>query len=238
MPNFVILVKSDKYGGVCLACLDRNGKWVRPIKPGGFKEEDIIMDNGEMIEIFDVVETEFGPPCPIKHHVENVKFNENSPFKFKRKMDVEEQKSLFKQIADTQLLKEVTSKYEVYDEVIKRGASLLLTGPIYSFEIENIGKHPKIWIDGKNDSKYNVRCTDLRFCEFVNTNSIFLECSDDIDSLKGKPSYFVIGLTGDHLDENGNIEDGKFPKNGGEIDPRYWPMFVSLITFPDYFEED
>lgn len=74
MTLFTFLVKSEKYGNICLGCLDENKRWIRPIKPGGFVEKDIIIDNGKMLDIFDVVDIEFSSPIPIKHHIENMKF--------------------------------------------------------------------------------------------------------------------------------------------------------------------
>ena len=39
------LVKSEKHRKICLACVDEDKLWIRPIKPGGFDEKDIIMNN-------------------------------------------------------------------------------------------------------------------------------------------------------------------------------------------------
>jgi len=64
MPLYTFLVKSEKKQGICLGCLNENKKWVRPIKPGGFLEKDLIMDNGNTAEIFDMVDMEFGSPIP------------------------------------------------------------------------------------------------------------------------------------------------------------------------------
>lgn len=244
MAHYTFLVKSKKLGGVCLACLDERKRWIRPIKPGGFAETDIIMDNGEMIDIFDVVDMKFGSACPIKHHTENVEFTLGTQIKFVKKLNVTEQKALLKEIANTQLFKKVKSKCELCDEMINLGCSLVLAGPIASFDI-TYAKHPGLWIIGKNNKEFSITCTDLKFCAFVKSKSAEFKndtrdylSSQDITELKGKQIYFVIGLTGDHLDENNEIKDGKYAPPGGSYEPRYWPMVVSVLTIPDYSSED
>src|SRR3972149_5149262 len=111
MTLCTLLVKSEKYGKMCLGCLDESKRWIRPIKSGGFMETDIIMDNGEMIDIFDVVDMKFGSPFPIKHHKENVKFTQSTKINFVKKLSETEQRTLLKEISNTQLLKKVESKY-------------------------------------------------------------------------------------------------------------------------------
>jgi len=244
MAYFTFLVKSEKFGKICLGCLDEKRRWIRPIKPGGFMETDIIMDNGDMIEIFDVVDVKFSSPFPIKHHIENMKFTLGSQINFVKKLNVTEQRVLLKEVADTQLLKKVESKYELFDEIINSGRSLVLVGPIASFDIE-YGDHPRLWIVGKNNEEFDIPCTDIKFCAFIESKSADFENnfpdnirSQDIAELKGKQIYFVIGLTGDSLDENNKIKDGKYPPEGGSIEPRYWTLVVSVLTIPSYSNED
>lgn len=244
MAHFTFLVKSDKYGKICLACLDERKQWIRPIKPGGFMETDIIMDNEDMIDIFDVVDMTFNAPFPIKHHTENMKFKPGTQIKFVKKLNVTEQRVLLKQIADTQLLKKVTSKYELYDEIIKSGCSLVLVGPIASFDITQ-GNHPRLYIVGKNNIEFDIPCTDLNFCEFIKSKSADFTnspvnwiSSQNTSGLKGKQIYFVIGLTGDSLDETNEIQDGKYSPDISEIEPRYWPLVVSVLTIPSESNED
>ena len=57
-------------------------------------------------------------------------------------------------------------------------------------------------------------CTDIRFCNFIidkleNSNQTIIN-SQDIAELRNKETYFVIGLTGDSLDANSKIKDGKY----------------------------
>jgi len=238
MTQVTLLVKSDKYGKICLGCLDEKKKWIRPIKPGGFAETDIKMNNGNVIEIFDVVDMKFGSPFPIKHHTENMKFTLGTQIDFIKRLDLTEQRVLLKEIADTQLLKRAKSRFDLFDEIVSSERSLVLIGPIASFDIK-YGDHPRLWIVGRNNREFDIPCTDIRFCEFIKSKSAdfankpFVR-SQDIAELAGKQIYFVIGLTGDSLNENNEIEDGKFSPAESSIEPRYWPLVVSVLTIPNY----
>jgi len=242
MTRVTILVKSEKYGGICLACLDESNRWIRPIKPGGFAEPDIKMDNGALVEIFDVVDMEFGSPLPIKHHTENMRFVPESGIKFVKKLNEAEMSALLQEVANSQLMGSVESKYELYDEILKTGCSIVPVGPIISFDIAYEGDHPRLWFTGKNNSKFAVPCTDLRFSAFIRGRSADFEKAllhlisfQNIAELKGKLVYLVIGLTGDSLDENGITRDGKYTPPGSSNEPRYWPMVIGVLSVPTYF---
>jgi hypothetical protein len=88
MPLYTYLVKSQKFHKYCLACVNEDRQWIRPIKrDNGFADEDITMDNGEPIDVFDVVDMKFGAPHPIKHHVENMTFIRGCKLTFVKKLN-------------------------------------------------------------------------------------------------------------------------------------------------------
>ena len=234
------LVKSEKNRKICLACVDEDKRWVRPIKPGGFEEKDIVMDNGKAINIFDVVRTRFSSPFPVNHHKENMRFTPGTSISFVRKLDENEQELFLSEISNAQVLNRVRSKEELFDELsVNLAQSLVLAGPEYQFNIQyNVGEnHPRIWIVRQNEPIFNVSCTDLKFCKFLRSKFANLEttggviCSKDIPELKDKKTYFVVGLTGDSLDERSQIIDGKWRG-------RYWPLIVSILTVPNYSSEE
>jgi hypothetical protein len=245
------LVKSEKNGRICLAGVDEDKLWVRPIKPGGFEEKDAIMDNGKVLSIFDVVEMEFADHFPIKHQKENLLFNSESSIKFVMSLGEDTRKSLLSEIANAQILDNVSSREELFNVISTNlEQSLVLVGPIHYFQIQcNIisGKnHPRIWVVRKSDRQrvFSITCTDIKFCAFIknkleNTegNEAIIN-SQDIVELRNKETYFVIGLTGDSLDANNKIKDGRYAPPGSSIQPRYWPMIVSVLTVPNYSEGD
>jgi hypothetical protein len=241
MVLLTVLVKSEKYGKNCLACIDENKKWIRPIKPGGFGEEDIIMNNGKKAEIFDVVDIEFCGSIPLKHHTENMKFALNQKIKFIRTLDEEEQSKLLAEITDDKIIKRMASRLDLHDEIENSGKSIGLVGPIGPFDIQyNCGNHHRLWILGKDGIEFSIPCTDLRFCKFISKKVAGLASggglinSQSVPELRDKETFSVIGLTGDSIDENKKIRDGRYAPEGSSMEPRYWPMVVSVLTVPTY----
>lgn len=63
--NIIILTKSDKRAGYCVAGIDEmTGEWIRIVSSNEATEhavplEDMVCDNGELIDIYDVVEISF-----------------------------------------------------------------------------------------------------------------------------------------------------------------------------------
>ena len=126
------------------------------------------------------------------------------------------------------------------------GKSIVSVGPVDIFNIQyNCGNHPRFLIAGRNGREFDIRCTDIKFCALIKAKSADFEqnensiiSSQNVAELKGKRIYFVIGLTGDSLAENNEIKDGKYAPEGSSIQPRYWPLVVSLLTIPSYLGED
>ncbi len=206
------------------------------------------MDNGKRLSLFDVVEMGFSNHFPIKHQKENLLFSAVEGIKFVMNLEEETRKSLLSEVVDNRILNKVSSREELFDELsTSLEKSLVLVGPVPYFEIQSnivIGKkHPRIWIVRQSDKQrvFSITCTDIRFCKFIidkleNCNQTIMN-SQDIVELRNKETYFVIGLTGDSLDSNNKIKDGKYAPPGSSIQPRYWPMVVSVLTVPDYYAE-
>ena len=59
--EIIILTKSDKVAGYCVAGVDRNtGEWIRVVSSNAATEhavpyEDLITDDGALVEIYDMV---------------------------------------------------------------------------------------------------------------------------------------------------------------------------------------
>jgi hypothetical protein len=248
MTLLTLLVKSEKMWKICLGCVDESKQWIRPIKPGGFDEKDILMDNGQVMSLFDVVDMKLGPPYPMNNHKENFLIAPDTSVRFVKKLSEGEQTNLLFEIADPLLLDTVRTKEELYDEMsINLSQSLILTGPINEFDIQVlVGRnHPQIWIISQDDGRrvFPITCTDIRFCKFVRDKlDVFGESeniisSRDVSALSDRQTYLAIGLTGDSLEKNYEIKDRRYPPPGGSKVPRYWPLVVSVLTVPNYSNE-
>ena len=117
------LVKSQKLGKICLGCVDKSNKWIRPIKPGRFSEMDIRMDNMKTIRLFDVVRMSFSGPFPINNHKENLLFASGTVIKFVKNLDEKERTTLLSQMANSRILQSVSSSEELFEELSSKSGS-------------------------------------------------------------------------------------------------------------------
>lgn len=74
----IILTKSSKYGGYCVAGIDiQNGNWIRLISDddethGALSDEDIQYENGEYCKPLDIVEVQIVRNTPSEYQPENM----------------------------------------------------------------------------------------------------------------------------------------------------------------------
>lgn len=94
--NIIILTKSDKRAGYCVAGIDEmTGEWIRIVSSNEVTEhavplKDMVCDNGELIEIYDVVEIDFLKSVATQVQPENYLYNESAKWKKKRKSSLNE----------------------------------------------------------------------------------------------------------------------------------------------------
>ena len=94
--NIIILTKSIKHGGFCVAGIDTaNGEWIRLISSNVNNEhavsyEDMIYEDGREVEVLDVVEVDIISACPSRIQPENYLYNENVKWKKIRMSDIDE----------------------------------------------------------------------------------------------------------------------------------------------------
>jgi len=80
--QIIILTKSDKRAGYCFAGVDRNtGEWIRVVSSNNATENavphnDLITDDGTIVDIYDIVEIDFIRPVPTQIQPENHLYNE------------------------------------------------------------------------------------------------------------------------------------------------------------------
>ncbi|MCM1307363.1 MAG: hypothetical protein NC223_02055 [Butyrivibrio sp.] len=94
--EIIILTKSVKHGGFCVAGLDRSsGEWVRLVSGNEANEHsvsqrDMCYENGYEIEIFDIVEVDIIKHYPSNVQKENYLYNENATWKKKGVSNLQE----------------------------------------------------------------------------------------------------------------------------------------------------
>ena len=94
--DIIILTKSDKRAGYCIAGIDvSNGEWIRLVSSNEETENavpmrDIVCSNGDMVEIYDIVEVDIVKPMPTKVQPENYLYNENTKWVKKGKSSLDE----------------------------------------------------------------------------------------------------------------------------------------------------
>lgn len=91
VKTIVILAKSIKKGGLCIAGKDIESKeWIRPVHPSnpeGTIPLSICYRNGCQVQLFDIVEIDFTKACPTICQPENVFYNEKTKWVKKGNID-------------------------------------------------------------------------------------------------------------------------------------------------------
>ena len=94
--EIIILTKSDKRAGYCVAGIDKKtGEWIRVISSNNATEHavpgaDLICDDGKEVDIYDIVEIEFIKAAPTNVQPENYLYNEKIQWKKKGKSNLDE----------------------------------------------------------------------------------------------------------------------------------------------------
>ena len=92
----IVLTKSSKYGGYCVAGLDyQTGEWIRLVsddeeKHGTLSDADIQYEDGSSCEPCDLVKVEVIAACPLKNQPENVLIDKGYYWKYVRKCSIQE----------------------------------------------------------------------------------------------------------------------------------------------------
>ena len=223
--------------------MDESLHWIRPIKNGGFESKDLAYEDGTNMREFDICELIGGKPFPIKHQTENYLVSEKNTFSLIKNLSETEKLTLLTKLCENDVLAATKTKGELFKNLADRKMrSLVLIGPIDSFKIiyeKRFGKlaymrHPELRfkLDEDQTDETCLTCTDKRFFQFAKNIVKDLAVRGTVDSkgikdFNSKRFFFVIGLSGDHLSDEGKMMDGKFRGY-------YWPFIVSVLSVPDY----
>ncbi len=94
--DIIILTKSDKRMGYCVAGIDRQtGEWIRVVSSNASTEhavpgQHLVCDDGQIVDIYDIVEIDFIRAVPKDVQPENYLYNETVQWRKKGKSDLSE----------------------------------------------------------------------------------------------------------------------------------------------------
>lgn len=138
--EIIVLTKSDKRGGYCVAGIDRQtGMWIRVVSGNDFTEHavpccDLICNNGEIVDIYDIVEIDFLRAVPTVIQPENYLYNEAIKWKIRGKSNLSEVIQIHGYDDPEYVFGNTDTKLEK-DEVCEADQSLLLlkvNQPLYN----------------------------------------------------------------------------------------------------------
>jgi len=232
--ELAILAVTKRYGGVCIAGIDKTLKWIRPTKEKELNLEDIHLSNGNYISIGKVYNFNFTKHSPVECQTENYIINEDEKILNFKTLTESQRQKLFSRLSENSLVTSNPS-LDIAQILKNRNRSLILLGPV-NIESVSILMNPRInskldsiQIKGQNNV-INLPCTDLKFRAFAknllkkrNENSLTLNGSEFKDLIKYDQIFLAIGLTLKH-------------KTGGGLEDN-WPMIIGVHTIPDYEQE-
>ncbi len=141
--GIIILTKSDKRLGYCVAGIDRKtGEWVRVVSSNvstehAVPDSDLVYDDGKVVDIYDIVEIDFMRAVPTTVQPENYLYNENSRWRKIGRSNLKEVLDIHGYDCDKYVFGNTANRLE-YNEVLSVGKSLLLLNveqPIYNVKI-------------------------------------------------------------------------------------------------------
>jgi len=228
--NITILAVTKREYGVCIAGVDENLNWVRPVKKRTLRLNDIKLGDNEYISNSCVYDILLRKDAPNGYQTENYLIDEKQPIKYLRKLDDVERDKLFSAKSENSLLTSNTNT-NILNLLKEKNESLILLGPV-TIDSVSLSKDEDVHvrvdfsvgpIKIKNQHLKGLPCTDLKFLSFAknildqeNTSYLRLSGEDIKNILRVDNIFIVIGLTAE-------------PFQGD-----YWPMIIGVHTIPDY----
>lgn len=229
--DITILAVTKRYNSVCIAGVDEQRKWIRPVKEGELSLENIRVSRNDYVSIGNRYKFTFSGQSPLKCQTENYTIDTSQNITHITTLTETQKRELFLSLSESSL---VTSNptLDITQILKSRNRSLVLLGPVkvqrvYIYKNGNM-KSPNITfninsinVKGPNN-RTDLPCTDLKFRAFAknllrqrNTTSITLEENELKDLLGYNQIFIVIDLTTLFRGEN-------------------WPMSIGVHTLPDY----
>ena len=229
--NVTILAVTKRYNSVCIAGVDEQRKWIRPVKVGELSLENIRVNGSNYVSVGNKYEFAFSGHSPLQCQTENYAIETRQGIVHRATLTETQKRELFLSLSENSLITSNPS-LDITQILKDKNRSLVLLGPVsiqrvYIYKNGNM-KAPNITfninsinVKGPNN-RADLPCTDLKFRAFAkellrqrNANSITLEENELKNLLRYNHVFIVIGLTTLFRGEN-------------------WPMIIGVHTLPDY----
>lgn len=200
--QIIILTKSDKMAGYCVAGVDRNtGEWVRVVSSNIVTEhavpyEDLITDEGTLVEIYDVVEIDFIRPVPTKVQPENYLYNKMIKWRKLGKSNLREVLSIHGYDNDEYVFGNVNKRLDSEEVYCAEGSLLLLRVQYPRYYVKNFPERKVLQLcfeyKGRPYSFFKVTQKELKE-KYMNANEGWHVTGTNV---------FVFSLTDQYVDGN------------------------------------
>lgn len=170
--DIIILTKSDKRMGYCVAGIDRQtGEWIRVVSSDSQTEyavpsHDLVCDTGQTVDIYDIVEIDFLRAVPTAVQPENYLYNEKVPWRKKGKSDLSEVLHIHGYDDADYVFGNTANRLERHEKNLARQSLLLLSVEQAIYNVKRFPERSVLQLNfsynGNNYSFFKVTQRDLR----------------------------------------------------------------------------
>ena len=232
MKFTILAVTKMQERRICIAGINEDGKWVRPVKdyPNQFEETDIFdKDKSIIYENFNIIEIDFTKKLEKPPHSEDYIINEDKKPKVIGNIPLQKRGEFL--ISHTENDFFANREGEPVRKILKgANRSLVLVGPVdIRYVVIESGKTPRICFDIPDvyDCERSTPCTDLKFIAFCkeiskgkNNKKIVLNSHELKRTLEIESIFLALGL-------------GRWYEEKKD----YYDMVIGFHTIPDYQTE-
>lgn len=232
MKLTILAVTKMQERRICLAGINENGKWIRPVKdyPNHFEEADIFDKERILIyKNFNIIETDFIRKLEKTPHTEDYIINEDIKPKVLGSLPLQKREEFL--ISNTENGFFANHEGEPIRKMLKEAnRSLILVGPVdIKYTVIEENKTPRIRFNILNtyDCERSTPCTDLKFIAFCkeilkerNNKRVVLNSHELKRLLKIKSVFLALGL-------------GRWYEEKKD----YYDLIIGFHTIPDYQAE-
>ncbi len=170
--EIIILTKSDKRMGYCVAGIDRQtGEWIRVVSSNDSTEhavpaQDLVYDNGQVVDIYDIVEIDFIRAVPTEVQPENFLYNETVQWKKRGKSNLQEVLCIHGYDRANYVFGNTANRLERHEVHLSEKSLLLLCVEQSMYNVKNFPERTVLQLNfsynGNNYSFFKVTQKDLK----------------------------------------------------------------------------